>query len=64
MKDKVDRGEKLSDFDIEFLGEVLADANNVKSIIDKHPEYKDLAFRVIHLYKEIMDKALENEDKP
>ena len=63
LKDKVDRGEKLSDFDIEFLEEVFADANNVKPILNRHPEYRKLAARVIHLYKEIMDKAMENEEK-
>lgn len=61
MKDKVDTGEKLGDYDIQFLKNVFSDAQNVKPLVDRHPEYQELAIRVIHLYKEIMDKAMENE---
>ncbi|MEN8132418.1 MAG: hypothetical protein ABFS45_20010 [Pseudomonadota bacterium] len=63
LKEKVDQGKLLNDFDIEFLKEVFADTNKIKSIVKQHPEYQALAARVIHLYKEIMDKAMENEEK-
>ena len=63
LKAKVDRGELLNDFDIGFLEEALADANKViSSMLNDHPEYKDLASRMLHLYSEIMKKALENEE--
>jgi hypothetical protein len=29
--------------------------------VDAHPEWQDLAGRMLHLYKEITDRALENE---
>ena len=61
IKEKVDQGEKLDDFDVAFLEEVFADANKVKPLIDNHPEYQELATRIITLYKEITAKALENE---
>lgn len=61
LKDKVDRGELLDDFDIGFLEEVFADASNVRPLVAQHPEYQDLAARMMNLYKEITDKALENE---
>ncbi|MGH2523852.1 MAG: hypothetical protein ACREXX_00200 [Gammaproteobacteria bacterium] len=61
LKDKVDRGELLDDFDIGFLEEVFADASNVRPLVVQHPEYQDLAARMMNLYKEITDKALENE---
>lgn len=61
IKEKVDHGEKLADFDIDYLQEVLADAGKVKEIVDKHPELESLAARLVHLYKEITAKALENE---
>ncbi|MCP4410110.1 MAG: hypothetical protein GY807_20665 [Gammaproteobacteria bacterium] len=63
LKEKVGQGEQLDEFDIEFLKEVFADANEIKSIVKQHPEYQALAARVVHLYKEIMDKAMENEEK-
>ncbi|MGI9284695.1 MAG: hypothetical protein ACR2P1_04850 [Pseudomonadales bacterium] len=64
LKERVDRGELLSDIEIEFLKRVFADANTVMPIVDRHPEYQDLAARVIDLYYEITNKALENEKKP
>jgi hypothetical protein len=61
LKDKVDRGECLNDFDLGFLNEVFADANNIRPLVARHPEYQELVARMMHLYKQIMDKALENE---
>ena len=61
MKKKVDQGERLEDHDIDFLKQTFADANKIKPIIDKHPEYQDLAMQLISLYNEITSKALENE---
>jgi hypothetical protein len=63
LKEKVDRGETLSDYDFRFLKDVFGDANKIKPLLDRHPEYQDLATRVIHLYNEITKKALENEEK-
>ena len=62
MKNKVDRGERLEDQYIEFLKQIFADANKIKPMIDKHPEYQDLAVQLISLYNEITTKALENEE--
>jgi hypothetical protein len=61
MKDKVDRGERLEDFELRHLQEMLSDANQVKALVERHPEYQDLAARVLHLYKHITEKALANE---
>lgn len=64
LKDKVDAGEPLSEYDMRFLDEVLHDAHTIKPLVERHPEYQQLVARIIHLYKEITDKALENEKKP
>lgn len=62
IKEKVDRGEKLDDFDIEFLDEVLKDSEEIKRYVDVRPEYQSLYARAIGLYGEITKKALENEE--
>ncbi len=64
MKERVDRGERLGEFDIQFLETVFADARQIQSAVGgRHPEYDELVARVVHLYKEILDKAMENEKK-
>jgi hypothetical protein len=62
MKERVDRGEKLSDIDLAFLKEVFADAQNMKTYIDKFPEYQSVAAQAMSLYSDISQKALENEE--
>jgi hypothetical protein len=56
IKAKVDRGEKLADFDIDFLDNVLKDADEIKPHVDRVPEYQSLYTRVISLYGEITKK--------
>jgi hypothetical protein len=61
IKARVDRGERLSDYDIGFLEELIKDAEEVKRHVDRAPEYQTLYTGVISLYGEITKKALENE---
>jgi hypothetical protein len=61
LKEKVDGGEPLGDFDIEYLEEVFSDAGKLEALIERHPEYKEIAAKVIGLYNDITGKALENE---
>ncbi|MFZ0468365.1 MAG: hypothetical protein WAL92_05550 [Thiogranum sp.] len=61
LKEKVDRGELLDEYDLAFLEEVFADSNKIKPLVDRHPEYQELVSRAVRLYKEITDKAMENE---
>jgi hypothetical protein len=63
LKAKVDAGKPLDDSDLRFLEEVFNDARGVQSQVEKHPEYQKLVARLIYLYKEIMDKAMQNEGK-
>jgi hypothetical protein len=61
LKKKVNRGELLDDSDIEFLEQVVADSGQVRTYVEKHPEFKALAANMMNLYQEITKKALENE---
>lgn len=61
LRDKVDRGEILNQGDIAFLHRVFADADHVKRLAYKRPEYQALCSRVTHLYHQITSQALENE---
>lgn len=63
LKDKLERGERLNDFDIGFLEEALEDATQTLAYIEQHPEWQELAAKLIDLYKEITAKALEVESK-
>ena len=61
LKAKVDSGETLDDFDIGFLDKVFEDSNSLKHMLDRHPEYRDLAARMMSLYHAITTQALANE---
>mgnify|MGYP001813534866 CR=1 FL=1 len=61
LKEKVDKGELLSEPDMEFLEKVIQDAIQNKPLIDKHPEWQKFCAGVVHLYEQITEKALENE---
>ena len=61
LKKRVESGGTLTDNDIAFLEEVFKDANHVMPLIDRHPELQPIATRAVSLYKEITEKALENE---
>jgi len=64
FKEKVDRGEVLSEGDVRFLGTVIHDAQQSKHLIDRHPEWHSFCSYVIHLYEAVTEKALENEKNP
>lgn len=61
LKEKVDRGELLDDFDIEFLEDVFDSFSENKALLDRHPEYQEMVARMAGIYASIMDRASENE---
>lgn len=63
LKKRVDKGEVFSESDIQFITEVTHDAQRSKPLIDRHPEWHKFCSEVIHLYEEVVEKALENENK-
>jgi hypothetical protein len=61
LKEKVNAGETLNDIDIDYLEQVIRDAEANKALVDRHPEWHKISTQVISLYKEITARALENE---
>jgi hypothetical protein len=49
LKKRVDAGGKLEDGDIAFLHRVFEDANDVRGVIAKYPEYEKLVAQLISL---------------
>ena len=45
MKERVGRGEVLDDHDLEFLEKVFSEVGEIKPLIDRNPEYQDVAGR-------------------
>ena len=44
LKEKVDGGAVLDDYDIAFLEEVFSDSNKIKPLLDRHPEYQAVSY--------------------
>lgn len=63
IKKRVDAGETLGEHDMQFLEGVFHDAQTIKPLMNRNPEYQKLVVKIIKLYKEIVDKAMENEKK-
>jgi hypothetical protein len=61
MKERVDKGGLLNDLDLAFLEQVVKDAGQIRPMMQKDPRVLEVAGRMVQLYKEITDKALENE---
>ena len=55
IRERVGRGELLNELDLAFLKQVFDDAQHVKALAHKHPEWQPLWARAIALYKEITD---------
>lgn len=61
MKSKVDRGDTLSDIELDFLQHVFDEARHARSLFLRHPETYPLVIKLIGLYSHIIEKDLENE---
>ncbi len=63
IKKRIDKGEVFTELDIQFITEAIHDAVQSKPLIDRHPEWHRFCAEVIHLFEEVTEKALENEEK-
>jgi 3'-phosphoadenosine 5'-phosphosulfate sulfotransferase len=64
IKEMLSKGGTLSNLDMEFLDEALGDANQNKHIFDENPDIQDIFMRVVDLFEQITELALENETDP
>ena len=65
IKKKVEAGETLDDGEIEFLHRIIeeARANGLWLLLERHPEYQDLAASVVSTCGRIVEQDLENEKR-
>lgn len=63
LKEKVDEGSRLNDFDIEFLEEVMEYHKFVLRTFDHHPELQHLSAQLSALYNHIVEQGAQNEPK-
>ena len=63
LKKKVDSGELLDDYDHKYIEEIQKDTSQVRLLIERNPEYKDLMAKAINLWNEIIEKDIENQKK-
>ena len=60
LKEKVDAGELLNDSELRLIREVQNDANQVRGLLERHPEYTELAAGALEMWNEIREKDAEN----
>ncbi|MGO4549690.1 hypothetical protein AB4059_01100 [Lysobacter sp. 2RAF19] len=63
LQQRVDAGTKLDDGEFEFLKDLVEDANLSHQYVARHPELQPLASRLVSLYGQIVEKAMENESR-
>jgi hypothetical protein len=63
LKKKVFSGKLLNKYELKFIERVLKDANQNCSLIERNPEYQELAANVLNLWNEIIEKDIENQEK-
>ncbi len=63
LKKKVDKGEPLNDYDLQYLQQVEADSSQIAGILHRYPDLEPIVEKARGLYAEITRKAAENADE-
>jgi len=63
LKQRVEEGGRLEEWDIDFLREALERAEDIRPLVTDDPESQALYARVVHLYHEITEQGLLNEQQ-
>ena len=61
IKEQVDQGRRLGEYDRRFLEEVIQDAQRNIRYVEEIPECQQMFIQLAHLYKQIIEKAVDNE---
>ena len=61
LKAKVDQGGRLDEMDIAFLDRVLTECDEMKPLLERHPELQLMAGNMMALYHAITERGLANE---
>ena len=64
LKERVDRGETITDNDLQLLEQIMHDGRAIQPLVERQPELQPLYAKVTALYGEITAKAVANEQKP
>ncbi|ARU58236.1 MAG: hypothetical protein MI864_27245 [Pseudomonadales bacterium] len=64
IKSAMAAGARLSEHEIQFLEDVHTDTQIARTAISNNPEYQTLFAKVIQLYSEIAELAIQNESSP
>ena len=63
MEKRVDCGEPLNELDHLFIKEVLTESRKIEQLVERNPEFREIYEKAFNLWKEIIDKDLENQKK-
>lgn len=61
IREQMEEGQTLSEGELELLARVAQRAHQINNFAHLYPDNKELVAKVISLFHEITDKALENE---
>jgi len=61
LKARMEKGELLTDYDLEVLERFAAEARQIPALLIRQPQYEPLACQVFSLFAQIAAKDLENE---
>ena len=62
LLEKVNEGQVLDEFDRQFIKQVETDSSEIRTLLDRNPEYKELATEALELLTEIMEKDIANQN--
>ena len=63
ISQKLDRGEAMTDVQIEFPEHCLEELRSVLGIVERNPDYQHLAEQVLEYYQDLTSRALSNEKR-